>query len=369
MKFTPTVTSTAPHPTIAQVVDARYRHGDRVRLAGMASVVIALTAVGWGVLLLIVVPSNLSIGTTTFGVGVGVAAYTLGMRHAFDADHIAAIDGVTRKLIADGRRPLSVGFWFSLGHSSVVFVMALLLAFGVRAVVGPVQDENSQFHQVMSIWGSSVSGFFLYAVAVMNVVVLLRILRSSARLRNSEIGEAELDEQLAKRGIINRLFRRVVVSRESQVYPLGMLFGLGFDTATEISLLVLAGLGAASSLPWYAILCLPVIFAAGMSLFDTIDGVFMHSAYRWMKSDVALKIRYNVAITMLSILVTLAIGTTELATLAAQVFHLTGDVWAWFGSLDLNMLGFVIVGAFVLLVLLALAGRRISAIRYSSASK
>lgn len=369
MNVTPTVKSPATRFAASSAVRIRYRHGDGFRLAGMAAVVIALTVVGWGVLLLIVVPSNLTIGTSTFGVGVGVAAYTLGMRHAFDADHIAAIDGVTRKLIADGRRPLSVGFWFSLGHSSVVFVMALLLAFGVRAVVGPVRDENSQFHQIMSIWGSSVSGFFLYAVSVVNIVVLLRILRSSARLRNSEIDEAELDEQLAKRGFINRLFRRVVVSREGQVYPLGMLFGLGFDTATEVSLLVLAGLGAASSLPWYAILCLPVIFAAGMSLFDTIDGVFMHSAYGWMKSDVALKIRYNVAITTLSIVIALAIGTTELVTLAAQVFHLTGDVWDWFDSLDLNVLGFIIVGVFVMLVLVAFAARRIEGKRSAPLSK
>ncbi|MEA9986929.1 HoxN/HupN/NixA family nickel/cobalt transporter [Subtercola sp. RTI3] len=369
MNIVPSVASTASLPKSAEVIRARYRHGDAIRLAGMAAVVIALTAIGWGVLLLVVVPSNLSVGTTTFGVGVGVAAYTLGMRHAFDADHIAAIDGVTRKLIADGRRPLSVGFWFSLGHSSVVFVMALLLAFGVRSVVGPVQDQNSQFHQIMSMWGASVSGFFLYAVSVVNIVVLLRILRLSARSRRQQTDEAKIDEQLANRGFINRLFRRVVVSREGQMYPLGMLFGLGFDTATEISLLVLAGLGAASSLPWYAILCLPIIFAAGMCLFDTIDGVFMHSAYGWMKSDVVLKVRYNVAITALSILIALAIGTTELVTLAAQVFHLSGDVWDWFGSVDLNLLGFIIVGAFILLVLVAVVGRRVSAWRHSSSTQ
>jgi high-affinity nickel-transport protein len=369
MNSTKTVLSLASQSTTDQRRRPRYQQRDAVRLAGMAAVVLALTAVGWGVLLVIVIPSNLAIGTTTFGIGVGVAAYTLGMRHAFDADHIAAIDGVTRKLMADGRRPLSVGFWFSLGHSSVVFVMALLLALGVRAVVGPVQDENSQFHEIMSIWGSSVSGFFLYAISGVNIVVLLRILRSSARLQKNEIGEAELDEELDKRGFINRLFRRVVVTREGQVYPLGMLFGLGFDTATEISLLVLAGSGAASNLPWYAILCLPVIFAAGMSLFDTIDGVFMHSAYGWMKSDVALKIRYNVAITTLSIVVALAIGTTELVALAAQVFHLSGDVWDWFGSLDLNVLGFVIVGTFIVLVLVTLACQRIAAMRRWSLSK
>ena len=318
------------------------------RVGGMAAFVIALHVIGWFTLVGIVAPEHYSIGEKSFGIGIGVTAYTLGMRHAFDADHIAAIDNTTRKLMGEGKRPLSVGFWFSLGHSSVVFVLALLLSFGVKAVAGPVRDDNSRLHDVTGLIGTTVSGTFLYVIAAINLVILAGIWKVFRRMRHGHFDEAALDEQLNNRGFMNRLLGRVMksITKSWQMYPLGLLFGLGFDTATEIALLVLAGSGAASGLPWYAILCLPVLFAAGMSLLDTIDGSFMNFAYGWAFSKPVRKVYYNLTITGLSVAVALLIGTVELLGLLAQKLDLHGPFWDWVAGLDLNIVGFVIVGLF-----------------------
>ncbi|MGW2516944.1 HoxN/HupN/NixA family nickel/cobalt transporter [Streptomyces sp. NPDC001617] len=318
------------------------------RVGGMAAFVIALHVIGWFTLVGIVAPEHYSIGEKSFGIGIGVTAYTLGMRHAFDADHIAAIDNTTRKLMGEGKRPLSVGFWFSLGHSSVVFVLALLLSFGVKAVAGPVRDDNSRLHDVTGLIGTTVSGTFLYVIAAINLVILAGIWKVFRRMRHGHFDEAALDEQLNNRGFMNRLLGRVMksITKSWQMYPLGLLFGLGFDTATEIALLVLAGSGAASGLPWYAILCLPVLFAAGMSLLDTIDGSFMNFAYGWAFSKPVRKVYYNLTITGLSVAVALLIGTVELLGLLAQKLDLNGPFWDWVAGLDLNIVGFVIVGLF-----------------------
>ncbi|WP_280874998.1 HoxN/HupN/NixA family nickel/cobalt transporter [Streptomyces pseudovenezuelae] len=327
-----------------------------IRVGGMAAFVLALHVIGWFTLIAIVAPEHYSIGTKSFGIGIGVTAYTLGMRHAFDADHIAAIDNTTRKLMGEGQRPLSVGFWFSLGHSSVVFALAFLLSLGVKAVAGPVRDDNSQLHDVTGLIGTTVSGVFLYVIAAINLVILAGIWKVFRRMRSGHFDEAALEEQLNNRGFMNRLLGRVMksITKPWQMYPLGLLFGLGFDTATEIALLVLAGSGAASGLPWYAILCLPVLFAAGMSLLDTIDGSFMNFAYDWAFSKPVRKVYYNLTITGLSVAVALVIGTVELLGLLAEKLDLHGFFWDWVAGLDLNIIGFVIVGLFFATWVLAL---------------
>ncbi|MFE0514990.1 HoxN/HupN/NixA family nickel/cobalt transporter [Streptomyces sp. NPDC058964] len=319
-----------------------------VRVGAMAAFVLALHIIGWFTLVAIVAPEHYSIGTKSFGIGIGVTAYTLGMRHAFDADHIAAIDNTTRKLMGEGQRPLSVGFWFSLGHSSIVFGLSLLLSFGVKALAGPVRDDDSRLHDVTGLIGTTVSGTFLYLIAGINLVILAGIWKVFRGMRSGDFDEAALEEHLNNRGFMNRLLGRVMgsVTKPWQMYPLGLLFGLGFDTATEIALLVLAGSGAASGLPWYAILCLPVLFAAGMSLLDTIDGSFMNFAYGWAFSKPVRKVYYNLTITGLSVAVALLIGTVELLGLLADKLDLHGPFWDWIGGLDLNVIGFVVVGLF-----------------------
>jgi high-affinity nickel-transport protein len=319
----------------------------------MLAVIVALHLLGWLTMILFVAPAQYSLGGKAFGVGIGLTAYTLGMRHAFDADHIAAIDNTTRKLMNDGQRPLAVGFFFSLGHSTVVFGLALLLACGVKTVVGPVEDDSSTLHHYTGLIGTSVSGVFLYAIALLNIVVLVGILRVFARLRRGEYDPgtdaAELERQLGNRGLINRLLGRFTksITKSWHCYPIGLLFGLGFDTATEIALLVLAGTSAAAGLPWYAIMCLPVLFTAGMCLLDTIDGSFMNFAYGWAFSNPVRKIYYNITITALSVAVALLIGSVELLVLFADQFGWRGAFWSWIGGLDLNTIGYIVVAMFV----------------------
>ncbi|MDQ1021962.1 HoxN/HupN/NixA family nickel/cobalt transporter [Streptomyces afghaniensis] len=354
MTAAPESTPPLPAPAAAQRT-ARHRvrpsmtRQEWTRVGGMAAVIVALHVIGWFTLVVIVAPEHRAIGTQTFGIGIGVTAYTLGMRHAFDADHIAAIDNTTRKLMGEGHRPLSVGFWFSLGHSSVVFVLAFLLTLGVRTLAGPVRDGGSSLHDVTGLIGTTVSGTFLYLIAAVNLVILAGIWKVFRRMRSGHYDEAALEEQLNNRGFMNRLLGRVMksVSRPGQMYPLGLLFGLGFDTATEIALLVLAGSGAASGLPWYAILCLPVLFAAGMCLLDTIDGSFMNFAYGWAFSKPVRKVYYNLTITGLSVAVALLIGTVELLGLLVTRLGLHGPFWDWISGLDLNVLGYVVVALFV----------------------
>ena len=320
-----------------------------VRVGGMVAVIVGLHLIGWITLAAFVAPQHFSLGEKTLGIGVGLTAYTLGLRHAFDADHISAIDNTTRKLMADGQRPLSVGFFFSLGHSTVVFALAFLLSIGVKTIVGPVQDDSSALHHYTGLIGTGVSGFFLYLIAAINIIILVGILRVFAQLRRGAYDEAALEDQLNNRGFMNRFFGRIMksITKPRQMYPVGVLFGLGFDTATEVALLVLAGTSAAAGLPWYAILCLPILFAAGMSLLDTIDGSFMNFAYGWAFSKPVRKVYYNITITGLSVAVALIIGTIELLGLLAQQFGWSGGFWDWLGGLDLNILGFIIVGLFV----------------------
>ncbi|MEU1619501.1 HoxN/HupN/NixA family nickel/cobalt transporter [Streptomyces sp. NPDC005722] len=353
--------STAPPAAPgAQPLIHRVRHAlspqEWGRVGGMAAFVVGLHVIGWFTLVAVVAPEHYSLGTKSFGVGIGVTAYTLGMRHAFDADHIAAIDNTTRKLMGEGQRPLSVGFWFSLGHSSIVFGLAFLLSLGVKALAGPVENDDSGLHNVTGWIGTTVSGTFLYVIAVINLLILAGIWKVFRQMQSGHFDEAALEEQLNNRGFMNRILGRLMksITKPWQMYPLGLLFGLGFDTATEIALLVLAGSGAASGLPWYAILCLPVLFAAGMSLLDTIDGSFMNFAYEWAFSKPVRKVYYNLTITGLSVAVALIIGTVELLGLIAEKAGLHGAFWDWVSGLDLNIIGFVIVGLFFATWLVAL---------------
>jgi high-affinity nickel-transport protein len=325
------------------------------RAAALALVVLLLHVVGFGVLLVFVIPGHFALGSGSgaVGIGVGLTAYTLGLRHAFDADHIAAIDNTTRKLMADGQRPLSVGFFFSLGHSTVVFVLAGVFALGVRGLGG----EGSTLHRVGGTVGPSVSGAFLLLIGFVNLAILWGIVQTFRRMRHGELDEAQLEEQLQNRGLMNRVLGRATraVRRPWQMYPLGILFGLGFDTATEIALLATAGAAATGGLPFWAILCLPVIFAAGMSLLDTIDGAFMNVAYGWAFSEPVRKVYYNITVTALSVLVALVVGTVEALQVVSDRLALRGAFWDGVNGLDLNLVGYGIGVLFVLTWAVALA--------------
>lgn len=329
---------------------------ERRRVAAMAAVIVGLHAAGFLLLFGLVAPRHLELGDgAIFGVGLGLTAYVLGMRHAFDADHIAAIDNVTRKLMAEGQRPLSVGFFFALGHSSIVFLLAALLAFGIRGLSGAVDDGGSALHEATGVIGPTVSGTFLLILGVLNLLVLLGIWDVFKRMRRGELDERELEHQLHRRGLLCRFYGRATraVRRPWQMYPIGCLFGLGFDTATEIALLATAGTAAAGGLPFYAILCLPILFAAGMTLLDTLNGAFMNLAYGWTLVQPIRKVFYNLTITALSVVVALLIGTIELMSVLTERFDLSGQPWDFVAGIDLDHIGYAIATAFVLTWVLA----------------
>ncbi|MEO7060157.1 MAG: HoxN/HupN/NixA family nickel/cobalt transporter [Lapillicoccus sp.] len=351
-------TSTAGRPA-GTTTSGRFSlsSGERRSLLGMGAFVLLLHVVGWGVLLLLIVPQQYQVAGGVFGVGLGITAYTLGMRHAFDADHIAAIDNTTRKLMSDGERPMSVGFWFSLGHSSVVFVMVGLLAFGVRALAGALSNDQSELQRVTGLWGTSVSGLFLVLIGLVNLVALVGILKVFRKMRQGHFDEAELERQLDSRGFLNRFLGRVIkaVRKPWHMYPVGFLFGLGFDTVTEVGLFVIAGGAVASGLPWYAIVVLPVLFAAGMSLLDALDGSFMNVAYGWAFAQPVRKIFYNITVTALSVAVALVIGVIELLSVLTDKVGIQSGPLAAIAGLDLENVGYLIVGLFILTWAVAVA--------------
>ncbi|MGA2925969.1 MAG: HoxN/HupN/NixA family nickel/cobalt transporter [Solirubrobacteraceae bacterium] len=327
------------------------------RAAALVAAIVALHAIGLFLLLALVVPHGFRVGNAGFGLGLGATASVLGLRHAFDADHIAAIDNTTRKLMADGQRPLSVGFFFSLGHSTVVFALAFGLALGVRGLAGSVASGSSTLHEATGVIGPVVSGAFLLLIGLLNVGVLIGTLKVFGAMRAGRYDERELERQLGARGLLNRIYGRATraVAKPSHMYPLGVLFGLGFDTATEVALLFLAAGAAANNLPFYAILCLPILFAAGMSLLDTADGAFMNFAYGWAFSKPVRKLYYNITITGLSVVVALLIGTIELGSVLVNRLRLSGGPWDVFTSLDLSSVGYIVVATFVLTWALAAA--------------
>jgi high-affinity nickel-transport protein len=343
---------------------ATLTQADRRSIAGMYGFIVLLHLVGFGVLLAVVVPHGYTLGTTgVYGVGVGVLAYTFGLRHAFDADHIAAIDNTTRKLMADNavtgdsRKPLSVGFWFSLGHSTIVFTLALLLSVGVKALAGQVENDSSELHSVTGVIGASVSGVFLWVLGILNLAVLLGIVKVFRKMREGDYSEQELEEQLNRRGFMNRFLGGLTrsVRKPWHIYPVGVLFGLGFDTATEVGLLVLAGGAAAFNLPFYAILILPILFAAGMSLMDATDGIFMNAAYGWAFAKPVRKVFYNITITALSVAVALIIGTIELVSVLTEQAGIESGPLAAIAAIPLDYAGYGIVALFVVAWLVAMA--------------
>jgi high-affinity nickel-transport protein len=342
--------------------DAKSRVGNRIevirrsltpaewtRIGAMVATVVGLYVLGF-VMLLSAVPGHYHLSNSdVFGVGTGILALTLGMRHAFDADHISAIDNTTRKLMAEGKRPMSVGFFFSLGHSTIVFILSVLLNFGIRSLDDQVRDDHSGLHNVTGIVGTSVSALFLYLIAALNIVILVSISKVFMDLRRGLYDDDELEEQLNKRGLMNRFFGPLArrIDTPWKIYPIGVLFGLGFDTASEVALLVLSGTAVTSGLPFYAILSLPLLFAAGMSTFDTIDGCFMNFAYGWAFARPIRKVYYNITITGLSVAAAFLIGTIEIFGLVPSELGWHGPAWRWFEQFNINTAGFIIVGLFV----------------------
>jgi nickel/cobalt transporter (NiCoT) family protein len=327
---------------------------ERARAGLMFITIAVLHIVGFAVFILFVVPSHYK------GLGIGVAglAYSLGLRHAFDADHISAIDNTTRKLMNDGKRPLSLGFWFSLGHSTIVVAIGVGIVVAEKAVYGAVSNHHSQLEQFGGVFGTIVSATFLYLIAALNIVILAGIFRVFRSMRQGDYDEAELERQLQNRGFMYRFFGRWMktIDREWQMYPVGVVFGMGFDTATEVALLATTALLATQHLPFYAIICLPILFTAGMCLMDTLDGIFMNFAYSWAFFNPVRKVYYNLAITGLSVAICFFIATIEVLGLLPNEIHgLGGGFWNWTAGFDINKAGFVIVGMFILTWAVAVA--------------
>ncbi|MGI9161297.1 MAG: HoxN/HupN/NixA family nickel/cobalt transporter [Mycobacterium sp.] len=321
---------------------------NRVRTGGLIATVAALHVAGFGGLAL-AAPDSHHAGGQVLSIGLGLTAYMLGLRHAFDADHIAAIDNVTRKLAADRTRPRTVGFWFALGHSAMVVALALTVVAATTAA-GVLLDDNSPARHVLGIAGTVASGGFLYLIAIVNLVALVGVWRIYTDLRAGRFDDGAFTEQMDNRGVLARVLRPVMrrITRPSQMIVVGMLFGLGFDTATEVALLALAGNGAAAGLPWFTVLTLPLLFAAGMTLMDCIDGVFMAAAYDWAFANPLRKIYYNLTITGLSVVVALFIGSVELVSVLHDNLGWTNPVSDAISSIKLDHIGFVVVGLFAL---------------------
>jgi high-affinity nickel-transport protein len=339
-----------------RVVSTAWNRRDRIEISVLLGAIALMHLVGFVTLFMVIAPRHYQAGSQIFGVGLGITAYLFGLRHAFDADHIAAIDNTTRKLMTDGHKPKSVGFWFAMGHSTIVLVMALLVIVGARAV-GALVDDKSPTRHALGFAGTLASGLFLYLIAGMNIIALIGISRAFTKLRRGAYSDDELEAALNDRGFLARLLRPIMnrIKRPVQIYPVGALFGLGFDTATEVALLALAGTGASAGLPWYAVLVLPLLFAAGMSLMDTLDGLLMTAAYDWAFTAPVRKIYYNLTVTGLSIAVALLIGSIELVSILHDDLKWVDPVTNWISGIDLNNAGLAIVGLFAVTWLAAIA--------------
>jgi len=310
------------------------------RLGVYLGIVALLNLVGWGSLLL-------GGGGRHAGMlGLGVLAFTFGLRHAFDADHISAIDNTTRRLLQEDRPAEGTGFYFSLGHSTVVALLVLALAVAARAVAAHIPG----LERVGGVVGTGVSGTFLYLIALLNLAVLADIFRAFRDLRRGELDEAALEARLSSRGLMSRVLGGMLRAIDSapRMYPVGVLFGLGFDTASEVALLAISAGAASRHLPLYSVMDLPVLFAAGMALTDTLDGAFMCRAYGWAFSSPVRKIYYNLTVTGLSVLVALLVGTVEIVQVVAGGLHWNAGFWGFVQRVDFGTLGYAIVGLFAL---------------------
>ncbi len=326
---------------------------ERRRVLGMYASILLLHALGFAVFIAYVLPAHYKL----FGVGLSVTAYTLGLRHAFDADHISAIDNTTRKAMnvrqGTGKpRPFGFGYFFSLGHSTIVVAIGVGIIIAEKTVLPAVTHSNSSLESFGGTFGTIVSAAFLFLIALLNLVILAGIFRVFLAMRRGEYNEAELEQQLEKRGFFYRFFGRWMnsIDKEWQMYPVGVVFGMGFDTATEVALLTTTALLASEHIPWQAILALPILFTAGMSLMDTSDGLFMNVAYGWAFFNPIRKVFYNLAITGLSVAVCVFIGGIETLSLVPLEVHgvsQTSGFWGFMYNFNINTAGFVIVGMFI----------------------
>jgi nickel/cobalt transporter (NiCoT) family protein len=330
--------------SMAALLRQSFDHGERRRLAAFFGGVGLLHLTGWGLLLLY------GMGHPTI-LALGGLAYTFGLRHAFDADHISAIDNTTRKLLQDGRKPVGVGFFFSLGHSTVVFLIAVALGLAVKSIVDGVVSDSGQLRSIGGMVGTLVSGGFLVLIGILNLVILLDIVRVYRRMKGGEYDRDSLEHELTAGGFMTKIFGRLfrVIDHSWQMYPIGFLFGLGFDTASEVAFLAISAGAAANGLPFAVVIALPLIFAAGMSLMDTADGAFMAKAYSWAFASPIRKVFYNLTMTSLSVFVALFVGMAELMQVLVRVLDLKGGFFdAMRGSDFVGRAGLFIVAAFVL---------------------
>jgi nickel/cobalt transporter (NiCoT) family protein len=333
------------------------------RLVAMFGFILAINAAGWGIYVLRVMPHHFDYkgegGSPGLGVGLGVAitAWFLGSRHAFDADHISCIDNTTRKLMADGKRPLASGFFFSLGHSTVIVAVGVGITIAARAVFGAVVNPSSAYETAGGTAGTLMSAGFLYLIAVLNLIVLSGIFKVFRDMRRGSYSEAELEAQLQARGLMYRFFGRFMrsINHTWQLYFVGVVFGIGFDTATEVVLLAATAYAAIQGLPYYAVLALPLLFSGGVMLFDTLDGWFMNFAYGWAFARPVRKVYYNLVITGLSIGAAFIIGTIEILGVLTAKVHLHGAFWDLMANFNINVAGFCIAGLFVAVWAAALA--------------
>ena len=362
------------HPSPAHAVTARLRiirdslsTLEWTRLTGMFAFIIAINVVGWLIFILYVLPHHFDYkgvgGSRGLGVGLGVAvtAWLLGFRHAFDADHISCIDNTTRKLMADGKRPLGTGFFFSFGHSTVIVAVGVGITFAARAVFGAMVNPNSAYETAGGAIGTLLSAGFLYLIAVLNLIVLAGIFKVFREMRSGAYNEAELEAQLQARGLMYRFFGRFMrsINHTWQLYFVGLVFGIGFDTTTEVVLLAATAYAAIQGLPFFAVLALPFMFSGGMMLFDTLDGCFMNFAYGWAFARPVRKVYYNLVITGLSIGAAFIIGTIEILGILTTEFHLNGAFWDAMANFNINIAGFCIAGLFVLVWAVALTYWRV----------
>jgi len=328
---------------------------EKLRVAGMYGSILLLHVLGFAVFIAYVLPAHYKF----FGIGLSVTAYTLGLRHAFDADHISAIDNTTRKVMnerhgTDRPRPFSFGYFFSLGHSTIVIAIGVGIIIAEKTVLPAVTHSNSGLESFGGTFGTIVSAVFLFLIGALNLVILGGIIKVFRSMKRGQYNEAELERQLENRGFFYRFFGKwmKVIDKEWQMYPVGVVFGMGFDTATEVALLTTTALLASQHIPWQAIIALPILFTAGMSLMDTTDGLFMNLAYGWAFFNPVRKVYYNLAITGLSVAICFFIGGIETLSLIPQdfpgTFSQTSGFWGFMYNFDINKAGFVIVGMFIL---------------------
>jgi nickel/cobalt transporter (NiCoT) family protein len=346
------------------------------RLTAMFGFILAINVAGWAIFVLCVMPHHFDYrgvgGSAGLGVGLGVAitAWFLGFRHAFDADHISCIDNTTRKLMADGQRPLGTGFFFSFGHSTIIMVVGVGITIAARAVFGAMVNPSSAYETAGGALGTLLSAGFLYLIALLNLIVLAGIFKVFRQMRSGAYDEAQLEAQLQARGLMYRFFGRFMksVNHTWQLYFVGLVFGIGFDTATEVVLLAATAYAAIQGLPYYAVLALPFLFAGGMMLFDTLDGCFMNVAYGWAFARPVRKVYYNLVITGLSIGAAFIIGTIEILGVLTSEMHLHGAFWSLMAGFNINVAGFCIAGLFVAVWAAALTYWRVGQVeaRWSS---